>query len=67
MPELDPCHTDAKQRVTDPLRSYGWTLVRNLGPLVCARGRERYAHLHSAIGFGLGRHFGGHFGIEVER
>ncbi|MEU4799421.1 hypothetical protein [Streptomyces sp. NPDC023327] len=30
-----------------------------------ARGMEMYAHIHSAIGFGLGRHFGGRFGIEV--
>ncbi|GAA3049983.1 hypothetical protein GCM10020000_33320 [Streptomyces olivoverticillatus] len=34
-------------------------------PLVCARGMEMYAHMHSAIGFG--QQFGGHFGIKVVR
>lgn len=38
-----------------------------LGPLVCARGMDLSAHLHSAIGFGLGQRFGGRFGIDVMR
>ncbi|MDT0447850.1 NADPH-dependent F420 reductase [Streptomyces hesseae] len=58
---------DAKQRATDLLKAYGWTDVLDLGPLVCARGMEMYAHMHSAIGFGLGHEFGGHFGIKVVR
>ncbi|MEU2954039.1 NADPH-dependent F420 reductase [Streptomyces xanthochromogenes] len=58
---------DAKRQVTDLLEAYGWTDVLDLGPLVCARGMEMYAHLHSAIGFGLGQQFGGHFGIKVVR
>ncbi|CAM5500658.1 oxidoreductase [Streptomyces xanthochromogenes] len=58
---------DAKRQVTDLLKAYGWTDVLDLGPLVCARGMEMYAHLHSAIGFGLGQQFGGHFGIKVVR
>ncbi len=49
------------------LKSYGWTDILDLGPLVSARGMERYAHLHSAIGFSLGQGFGGHFGITVVR
>ncbi|MFI6768908.1 NADPH-dependent F420 reductase [Streptomyces sp. NPDC050355] len=60
-------HADAKQRTTDLLKSYGWSDVLDLGPLVCARGMEMYAHMHSAIGFGLGQRFGGHFGIKVVR
>ncbi|MFJ8162297.1 NADPH-dependent F420 reductase [Streptomyces sp. NPDC096136] len=60
-------HADAKQRTTGLLESYGWTDVLDLGPLVCARGMEMYAHMHSAIGFGLGQRFGGHFGIKVVR
>ncbi|MEU1020862.1 hypothetical protein ABZ366_01875 [Streptomyces sp. NPDC005904] len=32
-----------------------------------ARGKEMYAHIHSAFGFRLGRQFGGRFGIEVVR
>ncbi|GAA2694551.1 NADPH-dependent F420 reductase [Streptomyces lunalinharesii] len=58
---------DAKQQATDLLKSYGWTDILDLGPLACARGMEMYAHMHSAIGFGLGQHFGGHFGIKVVR
>ncbi|WP_171166691.1 NADPH-dependent F420 reductase [Streptomyces sp. I05A-00742] len=60
-------HPDAKQRVTGLLKEYGWTDILDLGPLVCARGMEMYAHMHSAIGFGLGQQFGGHFGIKVVR
>ncbi|MBO0654481.1 NAD(P)-binding domain-containing protein [Streptomyces triculaminicus] len=60
-------HADAKQQVTELLKAYGWTDVLDLGPLVCARGMEMYAHMHSAIGFGLGQQFGGHFGIKVVR
>ncbi|MFK0292578.1 NADPH-dependent F420 reductase [Streptomyces sp. NPDC090442] len=60
-------HADAKRRATELLKSYGWRDVLDLGPLVCARGMEMYAHLHSAIGFGLGQQFGGHFGIKVVR
>ncbi|MGN5382156.1 NADP oxidoreductase [Streptomyces sp. MUSC 14] len=60
-------HMDAKQQTTDLLTSYGWSDVLDLGPLVCARGMEMYAHMHSAIGFGLGQQFGGHFGIRVVR
>ncbi|ELS52028.1 NADPH-dependent F420 reductase [Streptomyces viridochromogenes] len=60
-------HADAKQQTTELLNSYGWTDVLDLGPLVCARGMEMYAHMHSAIGFGLGQQFGGHFGIKVVR
>ncbi|GGT84539.1 NADPH-dependent F420 reductase [Streptomyces violascens] len=60
-------HTDAKQEATDLLKSYGWSDILDLGPLVCARGMEMYAHMHSAIGFGLGQQFGGHFGIKVVR
>ncbi|WP_030294942.1 NADPH-dependent F420 reductase [Streptomyces katrae] len=55
--------TGAKQQVTDLLKSYGWSDILDLGPLVCSRGMEMYAHMHSAIGFGLG----GHFGIKVVR
>ncbi|MEU1312303.1 NAD(P)-binding domain-containing protein [Streptomyces cinnamoneus] len=58
-------HADAKQQVTELLKSYGWNDVLDVGPLVCARGMEMYAHMHSAIGFGLG--FGTHFGIKVVR
>ncbi|MGW0467615.1 NADPH-dependent F420 reductase [Streptomyces sp. NPDC003027] len=58
---------NAKRQVTDLLNAYGWTDVLDLGPLVCARGMEMYAHMHSAIGFGLGQQFGGHFGIKVVR
>ncbi|MER7986923.1 NAD(P)-binding domain-containing protein [Streptomyces noursei] len=58
---------DAKRQTTDLLTAYGWRDVLDLGPLVCARGMEMYAHLHSAIGFGLGQQFGGHFGIKVMR
>lgn len=60
-------HPDAKQQTTDLLQHYGWNDVLDLGPLVCARGMEMYAHMHSAIGFGLGHRFGGHFGIKVVR
>lgn len=60
-------HADAKQQVTDLLTSYGWSDILDLGPLVCARGMEMYAHMHSAIGFGLGQQQGGHFGIKVVR
>ncbi|WP_260475800.1 hypothetical protein [Streptomyces sp. WAC 06725] len=49
------------------LKSHGWTDILDLGPLVSARGMERYAHLHSAIGFSLGQGFGGCFGIKVVR
>ncbi|MFD0412450.1 NADPH-dependent F420 reductase [Streptomyces sp. NPDC127108] len=58
-------HADAKQQVTDLLKSYGWTDILDLGPLVAARGMEMYAHMHGAIGFALG--FGTHFGIKVVR
>ncbi|MBZ4323626.1 NADPH-dependent F420 reductase [Streptomyces huiliensis] len=58
-------HADAKAAVTDLLRTYGWTDILDLGPLVCARGMEMYAHMHSAIGFALG--FGTPFGIKVVR
>lgn len=58
-------HADAEQQTTGLLKSHGWTDVLGLGLLVCARGMEMYAHLHSAIGFALGRQSGGHFGIEV--
>ncbi|MFE0045147.1 NADPH-dependent F420 reductase [Streptomyces albireticuli] len=58
-------HADAKRAVTDLLEAYGWSDVLDLGPLVCARGMEMYAHMHSAIGFALG--FGTHFGIKVVR
>ncbi|MGK5547972.1 NADPH-dependent F420 reductase [Streptomyces sp. URMC 127] len=58
---------DAKQQATELLKAYGWSDVLDLGPLVCARGMEMYAHMHSAIGFGLGQQFGGHFGIKVVR
>ncbi|MFF7725650.1 NADPH-dependent F420 reductase [Streptomyces sp. NPDC008001] len=60
-------HADAKQQTTELLKSYGWSDILDLGPLVCARGMEMYAHMHSAIGFGLGQQFGGHFGIKVVR
>ncbi|GHE04947.1 NADPH-dependent F420 reductase [Streptomyces alanosinicus] len=60
-------HEDAKRQTVDLLTSYGWTDILDLGPLVSARGMEMYAHLHSAIGFGLGQRFGGHFGIKVVR
>ncbi|MFI9203006.1 NADPH-dependent F420 reductase [Streptomyces sp. NPDC053048] len=56
---------DARQQAIDLLKSYGWADVLDLGPLVCARGMEMYAHMHSAIGFALG--FGTHFGIKVVR
>ncbi|MFI8391879.1 NADPH-dependent F420 reductase [Streptomyces sp. NPDC085540] len=59
--------TDAKRQVNDLLGEYGWTDILDLGPMVCARGMEMYAHMHSAIGFGLGQQFGGHFGIKVVR
>ncbi|MFI0914110.1 NADPH-dependent F420 reductase [Streptomyces abikoensis] len=58
---------DAKRQATELLKAYGWTDVLDLGPLVCARGMEMYAHMHSAIAFGLGQQFGGHFGIKVVR
>ncbi|OII65164.1 NADP oxidoreductase [Streptomyces sp. CC53] len=58
---------EAKQQATDLLKAYGWTDILDLGPLVCARGMEMYAHMHSAIGFGLGQQYGGHFGIKVVR
>ncbi|MEU8546174.1 NADP oxidoreductase [Streptomyces roseoverticillatus] len=57
----------AKQQATDLLKAYGWSDILDLGPLVAARGMEMYAHMHSAIGFGLGHQFGGHFGIKVVR
>ncbi|MFF4528498.1 NADPH-dependent F420 reductase [Streptomyces sp. NPDC001407] len=60
-------HADAKQQATELLKDYGWTDILDVGPLVCARGMEMYAHMHSAIGFGLGQQFGGHFGIKVVR
>ncbi|MGW7194679.1 NADPH-dependent F420 reductase [Streptomyces chryseus] len=60
-------HADAKQQAIGLLTSYGWSDILDLGPLVCARGMEMYAHMHSAIGFGLGQSFGGHFGIKVVR
>ncbi|MGW4842189.1 NADPH-dependent F420 reductase [Nocardia brasiliensis] len=53
----------AKAAVTDLLKSYGWTDILDLGDLVAARGQEMYAHLHSALGFALG----GHFGIKIVR
>ncbi|MFE0104569.1 NADPH-dependent F420 reductase [Streptomyces sp. NPDC059009] len=55
----------AKQQVTDLLKSYGWSDILDLGPLVAARGMEMYAHMHGAVGFALG--FGTHFGIKVVR
>ncbi|MCB5181709.1 NADPH-dependent F420 reductase [Streptomyces antimicrobicus] len=54
---------DAKEQVTALLRAYGWTDVLDLGPIVCSRGMEMYAHLHCAIGFAVG----GRFGIKVVR
>ncbi|WP_328884181.1 NADPH-dependent F420 reductase [Streptomyces sp. NBC_00299] len=60
-------HADAKQQVTDLLKAYGWIDILDVGALVGARGLEMYAHMHSAIGFGLGQQFGGHFGIKVVR
>ncbi|MFJ8165557.1 hypothetical protein ACIRBY_32230 [Streptomyces sp. NPDC096136] len=60
-------HADAKQQDTDLLKSYGWTGILDLGPLVCARDMEMCAHMRSAIGFGLGPQFGNHFGIKVVR
>jgi predicted dinucleotide-binding enzyme len=57
-------HDDAKARVTELLRAYGWEDVLDLGPLVASRGMEMYAHLHSAIQFALG---GARFGIKVMR
>ncbi|MEV8019993.1 NAD(P)-binding domain-containing protein [Streptomyces sp. NPDC086554] len=60
-------HADAKQQTTGLLKEYGWSDILDLGPLVCSRGMEMYAHMHSAIGFGLGQQFGGHFGIKVVR
>ncbi|MFI5548068.1 NADPH-dependent F420 reductase [Streptomyces sp. NPDC051815] len=60
-------HTDARQQATELLMSYGWSDILDLGPLVASRGMEMYAHMHSAIGFALGQHFGGHFGIKVVR
>ncbi|MGW2184994.1 NADPH-dependent F420 reductase [Streptomyces sp. NPDC001719] len=60
-------HADAKQQATELLKDYGWTDILDVGPLVCARGMEMYAHMPSAIGFGLGHQFGGHFGIKVVR
>lgn len=54
-------HAGAKRHVTDLLTSYGWSDILDLGPLVCARGMEMYALMHSAIGFSLGHQFGGHF------
>ncbi|MCX4671410.1 NAD(P)-binding domain-containing protein [Streptomyces sp. NBC_01381] len=56
-----------QEQTTELLKSYGWSDILDLGPLVCARGMEMYAHMHSAIGFGLGQQFGGHFGIKVVR
>ncbi|MGW6526662.1 NADPH-dependent F420 reductase [Streptomyces venezuelae] len=56
---------DAKQAVTDLLKSYGWSDILDLGDIVAARGMEMYAHMHGAIGFALG--FGTHFGIKVVR
>ncbi|WP_431043100.1 NADPH-dependent F420 reductase [Streptomyces sp. P1-3] len=55
---------DAKQVATDLLKSYGWTDILDLGGLVCARGMEMYAHMHSAIQFGLG---GARFGVKIVR
>ncbi|GAA4934800.1 NADPH-dependent F420 reductase [Streptomyces coeruleoprunus] len=60
-------HADAKRAATELLKAYGWTDILDLGPLVCARGMEMYAHMHSAIAFGLGQQFGGHFGVKVVR
>ncbi|WP_223267525.1 hypothetical protein [Streptosporangium nondiastaticum] len=57
----------AKQQATDLLKAYGWSDVLDLGPLVASRGMEMHAHMHSAIGFGLGHQFGGRFGIKVVR
>ncbi|MFF4218396.1 NADPH-dependent F420 reductase [Streptomyces nondiastaticus] len=57
----------AKQQATDLLTAYGWSDVLDLGPLVASRGMEMYAHMHSAIGFGLGHQFGGRFGVKVVR
>ncbi|WP_229348119.1 hypothetical protein [Streptomyces sp. UNOB3_S3] len=57
--------TDAKQQVTDLLKTYGWNDILDLGPLVTARGMEMYAHMHLAIGLALG--FGTRFGIKVVR
>ncbi|MFD7236279.1 NADPH-dependent F420 reductase [Streptomyces syringium] len=54
---------DAKQAVTQLLKNYGWSDILDLGDLHAARGMEMYAHMHSAIGFALG----GHFGIKVIR
>ncbi|MEU9111676.1 NAD(P)-binding domain-containing protein [Streptomyces sp. NPDC048483] len=53
----------AKKAVTDLLTSYGWTDVLDVGDIVCARGMEMYAGMHSAIGLALG----GHFGVKVVR
>ncbi|GHG75112.1 NADPH-dependent F420 reductase [Streptomyces griseocarneus] len=54
---------DAKQTVTQLLKDYGWSDIIDLGDLYAARGMEMYAHMHSAIGFAMG----GHFGIKVIR
>ncbi|GAA5105266.1 NADPH-dependent F420 reductase [Nocardia iowensis] len=51
-------HDDAKAVATQLLHDYGWTHIVDLGPLVSARGMEMYAHLHTAVGFALGRRFG---------
>ncbi|WP_260476108.1 hypothetical protein [Streptomyces sp. WAC 06783] len=59
--------TGTKHPTVALLKSYGWTDILDLGPLVSARGMEMYAHLHSAIGFSLGQGFGGRFGITVVR
>ncbi|MFI9202881.1 hypothetical protein [Streptomyces sp. NPDC053048] len=41
--------TDAKQQVTDLLKSYGWSDVLDLGPLVAARGMEMYPEHTKAL------------------
>ncbi|MFI9505922.1 NADPH-dependent F420 reductase [Nocardia sp. NPDC052566] len=56
---------EAKAAVVDLLKSYGWTDILDLGPLVSARGQEMYSHLHSAIGFALGGDR--RFGLKVVR
>ncbi|MYT32926.1 MULTISPECIES: NAD(P)-binding domain-containing protein [unclassified Streptomyces] len=56
---------EAKQTVTELLKSYGWTDILDLGDLVAARGMEMYAHMHGAIGLALG--IGNHFGVKIVR
>ena len=55
---------DAKAKVTDLLRSFGWTDILDLGPLAASRGPEMYLAMWVRL---WGALQSGHINIKVQR